>query len=145
MSTYLHREWQSQNPTNSTSAKDLYKIYQDYYEPEAKKPNGNNLRGGGKPNRGGRGGRAIGRRNANVQPMMVVPDPNVSSIPQTEIEIFPANISRKGEHFFQSREIKFFMYFFILFHLSHFFFEFYRKTLKRHIKKHSDPILGKLH
>ena len=84
MSTYLHREWQTQNPTNSTSAKDLYKIYQDYYEPETKKPNGNNLRGGGKPNRGGRGGRAIGRRNANVLPMMVVPDPNVSSIPQTE-------------------------------------------------------------
>ena len=86
LSTYLQKEWQSQNPASTHSAKELLRVYQEYFEPEttSKRANGISPRGGGRGRGRGRGsgwgrggGRGGGRPLAAASKLAAqVPDPN---------------------------------------------------------------------
>ena len=91
LSTYLHKEWQSQYPASTHSAKELLRVYQEYFEPEttSKRANGISPRGGGRGRGRGRGsgwGRGGGRPPAGAARSIAaasklairVPDPNAS-------------------------------------------------------------------
>ena len=64
LSTYLQKEWLTQYSDTGLSAKDLLKVYTDYFEPEDKKVNGESPKAGGP---GGRGSRGRGNRGGRTR------------------------------------------------------------------------------
>ena len=65
LSTYLQKEWLTHYSDTGLSAKDLLKVYTDYFEPEDKKVNGESPKAGGPGGRGTRGRNRGGRTAAS--------------------------------------------------------------------------------
>ena len=84
LSTYLQKEWLSQFQDTGLSAKALLKVYQDYFEPDDKKVNGEPPKGSGAGggrgrgrSRGGKGSRGALPFDGQVQRQ--VPDVNAGN------------------------------------------------------------------